>query len=229
MKKQILAASIAAVFVAAFMVPSLSTSFAQTVSSESRVEQAILALTEVIKGQTDDLNDSLSNIHDDLFFKKKFWQHRFPVTNQHWDIGVWATCPGFPGDPSACAFNVESIQLKGANPSGGTVIAIWVDGVRTDLTSLGQNQTVPTNLLVDTGIGKLGANRFVFLECDMNDMCTAEVEYNGEKPQGMFIWRFLVTGTLDIVCVRPEFQPGGQSTECPEELIDDIRPLLPPT
>jgi hypothetical protein len=201
MKKQVLASSIAAVFVAAFMVPSLSVdSFAQ-VSSESRVLQAILGLTEVIKGQTDDLSDTLTNVEEDLLFKKKFWQI-FVVE----DIQGPAGAPGFlgvevfgctfeEGDPSACAFNVESIQVVNFNPSEPVnITSIWVDGVKTDLS--GKELQSPSNVLVDSSIGKLGANSIVAVGgvLTSSGLTEGSIEFNGEKPQGMALCLFSQLG-----------------------------------
>ncbi len=81
-------------------------------------------------------------------------------------------------DTTACAFNVESIQVKG-NPVN--VTSIVVDGAVTDIS--GRGIQIPTNLLVDTGIGKIGASKYVAVRFDHS--FTGKIEFNGEKPQGM--------------------------------------------
>jgi hypothetical protein len=200
MKKQVLASSIAAVFVAAFMVPSLSTdSFAQ-VSSESRVLQAILALTEVIKGQTDDLSDTLTNVEEDLLFKKKFWQFHEEVpisgsTGQSGWVGVYVVDCSFD-DLAACAFNVESIQISSnSDPAGVNITDMRVDGVETVLTNAaGFELQSPSNVMVDSGLGKVGASDEVAVRVELNISTSGGfVEFNGEKPQGMELCLFVQT------------------------------------
>jgi hypothetical protein len=224
--KKILAVWISAVLTVGFLVPSLMNAQAQ-VSSESRVLNTILALTEDINRKAQTVHNNLDNIDDDLLLKQKFWQHKWRVSNVGWDIGVWSQGCEFD-DPSACAFNVESIQLRGS----GEVEAIWVDGVRVDVT--GKDIVLSSNVLTDIGVGKVGANRYVMLECgkDASTLCSADVEFNGEKPQGLFLWRFRVlmptTDTLLVIeCIKPEFQIGSETTRCPDELVEDIRRTFP--
>jgi hypothetical protein len=182
MKKQILAASIGAVLIVAFIVPSLSTSSAQTVSTESRVEAAILALTQVIKGQVTDLISTLSNIEDDLEFKKKFYE----ITGGS-SVGIAfglevVRCTFDAGDPSACAFNVESVQFGSPGPN---VTAIEIDGVVTDITPEIQ---LPSNVMVDSGIGKVGVADSIVVQ--LGGVYVGPFHFDGEKPQGMELCLF---------------------------------------
>jgi hypothetical protein len=124
MKKQILAIIAGMTLLTAFIVPSMSNnSFAQ-VTSESRVLQAILGLTEHLKWHTEELVDTTENIEDDLLFKKKFWQAKNATeaganaTSNDINgsaevvvlVGVFInSCGNLPEE--ACAFTVESIQL----------------------------------------------------------------------------------------------------------------------
>jgi len=220
MNKQILAVSIGAVLVMSLVVPSMSSnSFAQ-VTSESRVLQAILGLTEVVKGQTEDMNDTLDNIEDDLLFKKKFWQFMINTTDIDQSkfqiigdpdptalVGVRVDSCELP--PEACAFNVESIQFidNGVFPNAN-ISRITVDGVDTDIS--GKNIMTSSNLLVDSGIGKIGASQFVevLFGCAPSDAeCpipfSGIIEINGEKPQGMELCLFIDS-------------PGGRATNCDE-------------
>jgi hypothetical protein len=158
--------------------------------------QAILALTEVIKGQTDDLSDTLTNVEEDLLFKKKFWQFHEDVirqgtTGQTGWVGVEVDgCTFESGDPSACAFNVESIQII-SNGAPVNITTIRVDGVETDIS--GKELQSPSNVLVDSSIGKLGANFEVAVEVLLTGPVTTGgfVEFNGEKPQGMCLILFI--------------------------------------
>ena len=94
--------------------------------------------------------------------------------------------PPLSNDPSSCTFNVESIQLGVG--SNGTISILSTGGILTPI----DPQAAPTNLLVDTSIGKLGPGTLgegvveLGFICPGND-CTGPVEFNGEKPQGLFI------------------------------------------
>jgi hypothetical protein len=232
---QILAVMASITLFTAFMVPSFgSNSFAQ-VTSESRVLQAILGLTEVVKGQSAALVDTTENIEDDLLFKKKFWQIRFNTTERFGDSdAVKAFLEGFSqnffgqpvsrfgygllfptcsfDDDSACAFNMESIQLL---DNGTSVDVKSIEFVRTgediitDIASKDIN--TPTNLLVDSGIGKFGVPTdnvsAIGVYFDNKELMEGIVEFNGEKPQGL---GFDTLCTLAVV----EFPDGSRGDIC---------------
>jgi hypothetical protein len=204
--KKILAVSISAVLTVGFLAPSLMNAQAQ-VSSESRVLNTILALTEDINRKAQTVHNNLDNIEEDLLLKQKFYQivdesegtHRFVLFKSppSCPADVSVQCPNFDGgcafdDPSACAFNVESIQFRpfdleggvNASPMAPCVEAIIVDGAFTDVS--GKNICTPTNLLVDMGVGKIGAAMEVVVVLDAPFV--GNVEWNGEKPQGMFLF-----------------------------------------
>jgi hypothetical protein len=206
MRKEILAGASSVVLVAAFLSPVLSNdSFAQ-ITSESRVLQAILGLTEVVKGQTENLVDATENIADDLLFKKKFYEFDYIGEDQVFFVAV-EDCNDVPSE--ACAFNVESIQFSGEERN---IAALVVDGVLTDIS--GKNITSPTNLLVDMGQGKIGASRYVTVFFPNGYL--GPLEFNGEKPQGIEL------------CTFPR-EVGGESNGnrnhdhfCPEDIRDDV-------
>jgi hypothetical protein len=150
--------------------------------------------------------------------KQKFWQHRgfreIGNGNNHEPIvsvGVFGKCK-FP-DPSACAFNVESIQFRSKDIF---IPAIVVDGVETDISGKGIHS--PTNLLVDLGIGKIGAEEMVTV---LGSVKIEFPEFNGEKPQGMFLEFFAIaggetSGEYEVYCLTPD----GHNTECSDELLN---------
>jgi hypothetical protein len=187
--RKVLAASIGVVLVAALISPSLSTnSFAQSVSSESRILLAILGLTEVIKSHTEELVDTTENIEDDLEFKKKFYElgdGPFPVSTGvlggRLEVELFVDSCNLP-EETACAFNVESIQI---DEGGGNVTGIVVDGVFTGIS--GKEVSTPTNLLVDSGIGKIGASQSVrvVIFIPPSTEFSTNVSFDGEKPQGL--------------------------------------------
>jgi hypothetical protein len=185
MKKKILAVSIGAVLAVGFLTPALMNAQAQ-ISSESRVLNSILALTEDINKKAQTVNNNLDNIDDDLLLKQKFWQvERYEVESPGFLLIANDGCEF--ADFTACAFNVESIQLDFAdiwslNNGGGCVQFLIVDSIMTDVSSKGI--CTPTNLLVDLGVGKIGASEFVAVVFDSKNF-TLTVEWNGEKPQGM--------------------------------------------
>jgi hypothetical protein len=207
MNKQILAIIVGIIILSAFLIPSMSNNTFAQVTSESRVLQAILGLTEVVKGKSQALVETSDNIEDDLLFKKKFWQIRFNTTDlpesfieqdntagSVLEILVLGFCE-FP-DEGACAYNIESIQLAD-NGTSADVGLIVVDTAITDI--FGKNIETPTNLLVDMGIGKIGVNNefivlFGHLEGDVFQPSPFNgiVEFNGEKPQGMDICVLIV-------------------------------------
>jgi hypothetical protein len=193
MRKQILAVIAGITLLTAFMVPSMSNKTFAQVTSESRVLQAILGLTEVIKGQSQALVETTENIEDDLLFKKKFYQYEpYELSSNRFGIAVLGC--DFQ-DETACAFNVESIQLNCEYGGCAGVAAVMVDGVFSDISGFSEETggtpvPTPTNLLVDLGIGKIGASDFVALLIEKDATYVGRVEWNGEKPQGMELCTF---------------------------------------
>jgi hypothetical protein len=173
-----LAVTAGIVLIAAILTPTMSDSTFAQVTSESRVLQAILGLTEHLKWHTEELVDTTENIDTDLEFKKKFYEFETEVQ----DVPILAigvnNCA--VNDTNACAFNVESIQLLD-NGTSRRILGIIVDGVYTDLSS--KQILTPTNLLVDSGQGKIGAATMVAVVFD--SFYSGIVEWTGEKPQGM--------------------------------------------
>lgn len=101
---------------------------------------------------------------------------------------------------------MESIQFKGFEIedevnnaiNGPCVEAIIVDEAYADVSRKGI--CLPTKLTVDMGVGKIGASYRVEVILD-TPILFGTVEWNGEKPQGMF----LIT---DEFCVDgPRCQP----------------------
>jgi hypothetical protein len=215
MNKKMLAVSISAVLAVGFMAPAFMNAQAQ-VSSESRVLNTILALSNDINKKAQTLNNNLDNIDEDLLLKQKFWQS--PPTECFIDVteeevhvdcntvddeGISASLNG-PitralvgfgpvnegcdfADESACAFNVESAQIV-SEESIKVAAIVTRDGVLTDIS--GKAIFTDTNLMVDMGIGKTGVSCcFIpLLEFFPGDEVTVEFsEFNGEKPQGMFL------------------------------------------
>lgn len=202
---QILAVAVGIALTAAVLTPTLSSNsnnaLAQ-VSAESRVLQAILGLTDQVKEQTTESKGKFDNIILDLNVKKKFYE----FTPEEVESGFIFTlllleCGEVP--PDACAFNVESIQIDGTDEFGfgATVSSVIVDGVFTDF--LDKGITTPTNFMVDSGIGKLGASDFVSVELDRP--INGTIEWNGEKPQGILLF----TDVLEIPAI---FSVGAQGT-----------------
>jgi hypothetical protein len=191
---------------------------AQFTADESRIMQSLLALSEFLKRDVSDIQDVTDNILRDLQFKKKFYQIKIDTTDideSQFDV---------TGDPELvtfvmvmeencslptedCAFNVESVQFRdNGNPVSANVTAIEVDGVITDLS--GKEISTPTNLMVDSGIGKLGASEHVAVYLfdpesgpDAEVPFSGTIEINGEKPQGMDLCIF-ISGS------------GGEATNC---------------
>jgi hypothetical protein len=197
MRKKILAASIGAVLVAGFLTPIVSSNAQAQVTSESRVLQAILGLTEHLKWHTEELVDTTENIEEDLLFKKKFYQlDGSPSGTRTIEaVGVEVVNCTF-SDKGACAFTLESLQLISQSPI--PVTDIIVDGVPTNVTA--KDISTSTNLLVDAGIGSVGASRSVIVVLDGNfGNSNNQFEFNGEKPQGMelcFFGAFIVNGNI---------------------------------
>jgi hypothetical protein len=186
--RKVLALSVSAVLAISFLTPSIINAQAQ-VSSESRVLNTILALTQDSNKDAQRVNSNLDTINDDLLLKQKFWQLSFDTTGQFVLIGVFGSCEF--ADDSACAFNVESAQFDGS----GFVSGIFVDGVFTDVRN--KDISASTNLLVDSGAGKIGANEFVAVLFDEEDSYSGDVEFNGEKPQGMSLIMVLSSSAVE--------------------------------
>ncbi len=190
MYRRILGMAIAGLIVIAFMVPA-SVNIEGLTSGESVLLSKIFTSTTVALNKLTLTQNTLQTINDDLQLKKKFWQFE-PKSERNPDgwivsghsIGVRVQECNLP-DQTACAFNVESIQFSGV---GSKVAAIIVDGVRTDIS--GDNIAPATNLLLDTGIGKIGASRSVLVEFDDLEGYLGPVEFNGEKPQGVQLCTF---------------------------------------
>jgi hypothetical protein len=122
----------------------------------------------------DDITGILENVEDDLLLKKKFYSIGISA-NGAGSVEVGGSC-AIPSE--ACSFNVESIQILSG---GSSVVALIVDDVLTPIDPV----NTPTNLLVDSGIGKIGASSSVALV--FGSAYTGEVHFTGEKPQGMSI------------------------------------------
>ena len=189
MNKKILAISIAAVLVAGFLATPLA---AEAATAQSKILKSILGLTETAKSQLENtILPTLDTIKEDLKFKKKFWQYEPCEDLTHdgngqihpcWfvidatEVQVEVVNCGLK-DITACAFNVESIQFKFP---GACIDHLEVD--EADF-KVDPGTCTPTNLLVDTGIGKIGASNEVSVFFDTP--YTGPVEFNGEKPQAM--------------------------------------------
>jgi hypothetical protein len=226
MSKKVLAVSISVVLAVSFLAPVFMNAQAQ-VSSESRVLNTILALTQDINKKAQLVNNDLDNIEDDLQLKQKFWQSVpyecfIEVTGEQASIDCntvdgerisasqngplsralvgfgWENDGCDFADESACAFNVESVQIV-SDESIRVAAIVTEEGVVTDIS--GKAIFTDTNLLVDMGIGKTGTSCcfFPLLEFFPGDNARVEFsEFNGEKPQGMF----LSTDTIVILEAR---------------------------
>jgi hypothetical protein len=224
--KKILALSLASVLTLSVLATTilLGNAGAQSVSTENRTVATMLRLTEIITGQVSDIQSLENNIEDDLLFKQKFWQYPpkkviiivdGPILQPGWNVtnvvavGVRVVeCNFATEDPGACAFNVESIQFDNRVSAGFTGDAVPIegmdiDGVFTDMTE--KNITTPTNLMVDTSIGKVGANSHVIVH--FGGLYTGPVEFNGEKPQAM---ELCTTAFIDVNEELVEI-PSGQN------------------
>lgn len=180
MKEQILAVTIGISLTGAVLAPAIyNQAFAQ-VTAESRVLQAILGLTDQIKQQTTEIKGKYDDTIFDLNVKKKFYEISDSLDGDLFAAELFIEfCNDVPD--GACAFNVESIQIQCGNDPI-LVETIRVDGTPTDISDKGI--FTPTNLLVDAGIGKIGASDSVRVEVES---CGAPnlVTFVGEKPQGV--------------------------------------------
>jgi hypothetical protein len=180
MNKKVLAVSIGAVLAIGFIAPAMMNAQAQ-VSTESATLKNILGIAKRVQKNVDITNSELSVIKDDLLLKKKFYQfHPFTVSSANSVALINDGCSF--SDPSACAFNVESILIEDFT-SQVCVEEVIVDNVSTDISALGI--CTPTNLLLEWGVDKLGVSQS--LEIVFDGPLTGTVEFNGEKPQGMIL------------------------------------------
>ncbi len=229
MNKKILAISVSAVLALAFVLPAINAN--ALTSAENKALKTILGLTQQAKDKlANNVQPTLTTVKEDLKFKQKFWQFEpFPVFRKN-IVGVAVESCEL-NDRSACAFNVESIQIKplvlgGTNsqPSSNTAKFIIVDQVFADIPDV----KAPTNLLVDTGIGQIGASDFVLVGAGgtSSDTFTATVEFNGEKPQGMELIRIgaviIGPGEEKVSC----FGPAGNEVQCPDKVRDAVEKAI---
>ena len=208
MNKKILAISMCTVLFAAFLIPASFNAQAAT-RSENKSLKIVLDLTTSIKGLISGrIQPTLTTILDDLQLEQKFWQFEpFQVSGEI-VIGIFGFCPGevFVRNPSACAYSVESIQIQGV----GEVKAISVDGIVTEI----KPEAAPINLLIDTGLGNIGASVVVAVGAPTTPI-SGEIEFNGEKPQGMQLIRFVSPSNN---FGRPTcLDAQGRSTDCPAD------------
>lgn len=139
-------------------------------------------MTDQIKQQTAEIKGKYDDVIFDLNVKKKFYAFEFEGVGDVIEIRV-TDCGNVPEE--ACAFIIESIQIDGSSEPG-IPLEVIVDGVVTDFS--GKSVTLPTNLLVDTGVGAIGASESVVL-----DEVAGEVDsviITGEKPQGVQLEAF---------------------------------------
>ncbi len=192
MNKKILAISVAGVLALAFVLPAINAN--ALTSAENKALKTILDLTTSAKDKlANNVQPTLTTIKQDLQFKQKFWQLRTEVEDVE-EVGVRVQENGcLLPDRTACAFNVESIQVIQSPSLTGTfkVKDINIDGVETNVA--GGPLDLPTNLLVDSSIGQVGASKFVEIQfckvsgtdCRNTTAFSGTVEFNGEKPQGL--------------------------------------------
>jgi peptidoglycan hydrolase CwlO-like protein len=159
---------------------------------EAKADRAEMKLDK-IEPKLDKIEPKLDKLEpkiDKLELKLDVLQIKADRSKEFWQIGpeVWsvsgATRAGVRVDrrggaiPSNWSFNVESIHVP---EDGVQVVAIAVDGVRTDLAARGI--VAPVNVLVTGGIVLVGASDSVIVEFDRP--YTGRLEFNGEKPQAM--------------------------------------------
>ncbi len=214
MNKEILAISISAVLVLAFVLPAINAN--ALTSAENKALKTILDLTTSVKDKlANNIQPTLTTIKQDLQFKKKFWQYE-PCKDEAVSTKDGSNCwfafssteiqvEQFFNGPSSgcilpaddCAFTVESIQLAG---NVACIDHLEIDGADVGVPP---NTCTPTNLLVDTNIGSIGASHEVSIH--FKSPYTGPVEFNGEKPQGYS----LCTEDHIIVINEQKFAIGG--------------------
>ncbi len=194
MNKKILAISISAVLALAFVLPAINAN--ALTSAENKALKTILDLTTSAKDKlANNVQPTLTTVKQDLQFKQKFWQFEpFQPTFPVFGVGVFGICT--LSDQSACAFNVESIQIR--STPGANVIAIDVIPPFPFERTFISPQSTPTNLLVDTGHGQVGTGGTISLVGAVFDRAVSPTfEFSGEKPQGMIMERaFLLSPAI---------------------------------
>jgi hypothetical protein len=178
MNKKVLAASIGAVLTVSFLAPSIMNAQAQ-VSSESRVLNTILALTNDINKKAQTLNNNLDNIDDDLLLKQKFYT--LTVTGAGDELDIEAVCDF--DDPSACAYNIEGIQCYDGEVLVDEIEVGNDEDVKTDLSD--KEIETPANILVEMGVGKIGVSGGLEFDLEFDPEFNGTCVVVGEKPQGM--------------------------------------------
>ena len=150
----------------------------------------------------DDDNDGygessiVREILEDLQLKKQFYSLEFPLSEASSTTIHVIRCD--LKDATACAFNVESIQLREA---GSSVPGLYVDGLFTPLgggsvivdgsdSAVSEVEfptliTTPTNLLLEAGAVQIGASESVRVLFEPGEPYTGAVVFTGQKPQGM--------------------------------------------
>ncbi len=186
MNRKILALTITVLLTAALI---SATNANALTSVESKALNVILKLSQQVRDKlTSNIQPTLTTIKQDLQFKKKFWQATDELNNA-FDVEIFGVC-SFPND-DACSFSVESLQVGNSTFGSGAVDVIQAGGVNTNITA----RDVPTNFLVDSGIGSVGAAQISPGVPELGIMCSGKltgqggcsgtIELNGEKPQGM--------------------------------------------
>lgn len=124
----------------------------------------------------------------------------------------------------ACAFNMESAQLV-QDPTDDNVAvgAIFADFVLTDTTS--KELFLDTNLMVDSGIGRVGASSHIVPLVEFlpgQEVEIAFLEFNGEKPQDMQLGLLVIIITIEDGSIEFNFvnchDLDFSQVTCPPEL-----------
>lgn len=187
---------IAATTLGTFAVFSYPSGVAQAISSESRVLSTMMTLTNLAKGQLVNTQHIMDDIKLDLEIKKKFWQLELPLAENAF-IFVLAVDVCNLNESQQCAFNVESVQINRDTCQfifgDCSVQGIIVDESATDIEE--KQIATSTNLLIDSGIGIIGASDFVAIVLD--DEITGSVQWTGEKPQGLELFQFVIGSPCD--------------------------------
>jgi hypothetical protein len=197
------------------------------------LQKRILALTELIKGQTRTVNANLDNINYDLQFKQKFWTLRNDTLVDIFDIEILGICEDGEGNETvpddACTFNLESLQLGPG--SSGCIEFVGSTGLdlfsnATDFS--GKEVCGPANFLVDWGLGNIGALPILDLPgtseisviCSVNNLCNGPFEANGEKPQGMMLIPIYLSLNAGSVGIDVSEATGSVTVSSVDQLVD---------
>jgi hypothetical protein len=211
MKKQILAATVAAILVVTFvgttMVSNVEAIHRGNTSGQNTLGK-ILTNLQTISSNLDTANQAAVDIREDLKVKKKFHAEEDTFRIE----GLQGT-----GDASAiilrkficeldfeedgtdpCAFNVESIivteeDVPGATATGDCVVdALIVDGLVSDIpdiaTTTGTGDDIQprsANILLEADIPLIGASDEVGITIDCENLADITVAFTGERPQHM--------------------------------------------